>query len=810
MGCFAKSFTYDPMNPGKSMVLRASVAVLLGIALLSDDVSPASAGAAAAPASKPLPFAGAIDLPTDEATLSRSAFIAGWALDVAGIRAVTLRFANGDSVPARYGVPRPDVAAAMPGYPNGSLGGGFEVRHQLADPRPLRQPFTIVATDAKGADHVLGRRSFIPPDALQLWSAAAPPKPSSRAAPFHFLIALSGVSHGAASEIAAVYRNYASSTQRIGMAVPILYLRTTKGRAGDWMFDADFDLTRKCGQQPLAEDSLNLVLRRAIELRMPVQFILNGGIWADATCNDPEWDLNDHLEESPENCQWSQDNRVFPDDYLKNLAGATTSPELARSLTFNVYAAKVRSYKRRNLQAAARRIAQFAREHPDLFVGVNLDSDAYINPFFEEREWFDYNPGTLRQFREWLRGDGPYAGSAGEGVPNLRAWRRKDPLTLSQVNKLARRDWKSWAEVEPPRRFPGSKRDALRPGETPIWDDPWYRVWDAFRKHLVAVNYADLARWTHEAGIPRDRIFTAMGFVAPEGTSRPFAQYVTSGGQNYDSGGVSVEGAIPADGHLGAILYGASAENRVTMEERHGLFATFARMDPSWAVVEMNTADLRRPEILPTYAQAYRSFRDLFNYDARQVAVMAWTGSNGIYAGQPGYISYTSWRNTPAEEAMRDYMVAHANLPAHSRLWTFGSAQHADDDGWSVEGGALEASRARITVRATGTQTQVTLISPGDQVIRRTTAGRFVLGVSSEFKGDAEIWAQQQPGSPWRRLGATRTGDRTMTPAGLIVKLSWPPDWPSGALIERLKIVVSSSALAQGVTIDRIALINAR
>ena len=157
---------------------------------------------------------------------------------------------------------------------------------------------------------------------------------------------------------------------------------------------------------------------------------------------------------------------------------------------------------------------------------------------------------------------------------------------------------------------------------------------------------------------------------------------------------------------------------------------------------------------------------------------------------------------------MRDYMVAHANLPARSRLWTFGSAQHADDDSWSVEGGALEASRARITVRATGTQTRVALISPGDQVIRRATAGRLVLGVSSEFKGDAEIWAQQQPGSAWRRLGATQTGDRTMTAAGLLVKLSWPSDWPSGALVERLKIVLSSSALAQGLAIDRIALIH--
>ena len=95
-------------------------------------------------------------------------------------------------------------------------------------------------------------------------------------------------------------------------------------------------------------------------------------------------------------------DRVMPDDYLKQLPGALNSPELGRSLTFNIYAAANRRYKKRNLQAAARVIAQFARKHPSLFVGVNLDPDTYFNPFFAESQWYDYNPGTLKQFRHWL------------------------------------------------------------------------------------------------------------------------------------------------------------------------------------------------------------------------------------------------------------------------------------------------------------------------------------------------------------------------------------------------------------------------
>lgn len=796
------------MTPQARILVALGASILgaiLGVAAVSErhpQVEPKTPEAVAT-----RPSAGAVDKPRDEAIVADSIVVSGWALDSAGIESVALRFVDGGTVVARYGLPRPDVASVMPGYPN-SDAAGFEIRETFSRLPPTRRPLAVVATNGRGAESVLGRRSLIPPEAFRVWSATSSQANDTPRQAFHFLMATSGVVQGGAAEIDTMYKGYVSSTQRIGFAVPILYLRTTKGRDGDWMFDPDFDVTRKCGDRLLAEDSLSGVIRTAIEERLPVQFILNGGIWADATCDSPDWDLNDHLEQSEGNCQWTQDNRVLPDDHLKNLVGSTASPELARSLSYNVYATDVRRYKRRNLQAAARRIAEFAHAHPELFVGVNLDSDTYINPFFEEREWFDYNPATLRQFREWLRGDGPYVGRGGPGVPDLRAWRRANPLTLAEVNRLARRNWKSWSEVDPPRRFPGSKRDMLAAGELPIWDDLWFWEWDTFRKHLVALHYAELAQWTHDAGIPRDRIHTAQGFVAPEPFARPFAVRIASHGQNYDSGGVSVEGAIPRDGHLGAILYGPAAENRARMEHRHSLFATFARMDPGWAVVEMNMADLRRPEVLPTYANAYRAFRDLFNHDAKRISLMAWNGSNGIYAGQPGYVSYTSWRNTPAEEAMRDHMVSHANLAPGSRLWTFGSAQHADDDGWSAEGATLAAGRGRITVRANGPSESIALLSPADQVMRRATAGRLVFGLARpESHGVLEVWAERAPGSGWRRLATTATSAPEVLPAGLSVALDWPSDWPTDAIAERLKIVLSAASFPAEWIVERIALI---
>ena len=45
---------------------------------------------------------------------------------------------------------------------------------------------------------------------------------------------------------------------------------------------------------------------------MPVQFILNGGIWGDAQCDAPEWDLTDHLEQDKRTASGTQNNEVSP------------------------------------------------------------------------------------------------------------------------------------------------------------------------------------------------------------------------------------------------------------------------------------------------------------------------------------------------------------------------------------------------------------------------------------------------------------------------------------------------------------------
>ena len=707
---------------------------------------------------------GAVDAPLAEATIGSAIHVSGWALDPAGIRGVEIRL-DGRAYPARYGIARPDVARLKPGYAD-SARAGFDFQGDFAPLSPMRHELAIVAIAGSGRETVLARKSLVPPAALAEWQPLYFARHLQASRPFYILPGVSGVTLGGPRGLETEYAAYLSPTLRVGMRVPVLYLRTTRGAAQDWTFDPDWDVERKCGARRIAEDSLSAVIAHAIAQHLPVAFTLNGGIWADASCDVPDWDVNDHLEQAKNNCQWNEHNEVMPDDVLKHLPGSQDAPELGRSLTFNVYAAANRHYKKRNLQAAARIIAAFARAHPELLAGVTLDPDTYLNPFFNQQQWYDYNPGTLKQFRHWLAGDGPYAGKPEPGVPDLSAYRRARPLSLAQVRKLAGKSFRSWNEVDPPRAFP-------REG-APFWEDAWTHEWEVFRRHLVQLHYDELSRWVREAGIPRDSIFSAQGFMAPHASAFPFAVRVASPSKNYDTGGMSIEGSIPKAGHLGAILYGPSAVNDIRMETPSSLFATFHRMDAGWAAVEFNTADLRDPKSLPTYAAGYRALRDLFNYGARLVSPMAWNGSNGIYAGEPGYVSFTAWRNTPLESAMRDFAVSHAWVPLGARLFTFGTARHVDGDGWTTEPGSnLALGNGHIDVRPS--DKRAVLHSPDKLAVKRGETDLLVLGLEpADALASVRVEASVPDGS-WVALSRrAEFALLTRTPAGVEVPLHWP------------------------------------
>ena len=765
--------------------------------------------APAAPA--PAPALGWIDRPAGDTVVGPVVTIDGWALDRAGVAAVEVRL-DARKFPAATGIARPDVGQAHPGFPDSATAGFTftgDFTAELAGDTAGWHALSVVVVARDGRETVLGARRLLAPAAMARWRALLDANPDLAARRTRVLMMTSGVAAGGAAEVAAVHRPYASRTMQIGIAVPILYLRTTTGARGDWTFDPDFDLARRCRDRAVADDALHGVIAFAVAHALPVQFILNGGIWADASCDSPQWDVNDHLEQDIANCQWTQNDEVLADGHRGNLPGSTPSPELARSLTYNVYATTVRHYKRRNLQAAAAIVARFAREHPALFAGVVLDADTYMNPFVREGRWYDYNPGMLKQFRHWLAGSGPYApgGERGaSGVPDLSAHRRVPALSLADVNRLARRQWTAWDDVDPPRTFPGEGGTAAPPGSLPFWEDPWFREWDSFRRHVVALHYDELAAWVHATGIPRELILSAQAFIAPDAGRRPVALSIRGPSPDYDSAGVSIEGAIPRAGHLGAILYGPAAQNRHPLENGRSLFATLARMDPGWGIVEYNATDLKRPDVPPTYAQTYRTLRELFNFDGTQIAMMAWNGSNGRYAGQPGYAPYTAWRNTPGEDALFDFLADRADLPRGARLWTFGTPRHADDDGWSLEPGRLAAGRGFVDLTVDGT---ALLTSPGDQVLRPGDAATLVLGLAQPAQlARVQVFARRDDAAPWTAISpAVGAGNLRRGAAGVEVPLAWPAGWRAQSVIaDRMRIALTFAPGTAQARLRRIAL----
>ena len=120
-------------------------------------------------------------------------------------------------------------------------------------------------------------------------------------------------------------------------------------------------------------------------------------------------------------------------------------------------------------------------------------------------------------------------------------------------------------------------------------------LWEQFRRHLVDLHYDDLSRWLVEVGVDADKIFSSQGFIAPRNLAMPFSEELSSNLKNFDSAGMTVEGAKPSPGHLGAIVYGDSALNDIPTESGKSLFRVFYDLDPGWGIVEHNTADFRDP-----------------------------------------------------------------------------------------------------------------------------------------------------------------------------------------------------------------------
>jgi len=290
--------------------------------------------------------------------------------------------------------------------------------------------------------------------------------------------------------------------------------------------------------------------------------------------------------------------------------------------------------------------------------------------------------------------------------------------------------------------------------------------------------------------------------MAPAEGCTPLALKLTSAVANYDSGGVSIEGSKPRDGRLGAIVYGDAATNAIPMENGSTLFDTLASIDEGFAIVEFNTADLRHPHRHPTYAAGYRALRDLWNAGARFVSPMAWNGANGANASDTDYMSYTAWRNTPLEDAARDFLLARSGLPRGTKLWTFGTQVHADDDGWTVETGSLATSPGALQI-AGDTRGGVTLHSPRGLALQAEAIGSFVLGLSDDAGvTQIEIAVRDANAARWQPVATTGGSSIEWAAAGAWIAA----DTAASGRVDQLRIALALRSSAT-ISLARVAIL---
>jgi len=496
----------------------------------------------------------------------------------------------------------------------------------------------------------------------------------------------------------------------VGIRGRVEYLRTTRGRDADYQFAPDFPeaaLTRN-GREMLGVP-LRQILALALRLRAPILITLDGGVWADSPFSAPDIDIVDMLEEDDRTVQWNQYGKAERDDALKNLAGSIDDPELARMMSVNRFNARYLEYKKRNLQAAVREIVSFREAHPEIDVAVNFDPDHYINPWFFQTQWYDYNPDTLRQFREWLFHRGPYADGG------LGARKRFEPrLSLSSAARLAGTNFPDEDAVEPPRG--------------PIdYRDPWLQVWNHFKRHLIGQHYDDLASWAVEAGMPASGIFTSQTFIVSDVAVR-----IADRATNWtDQAGVSIEGAKPESGHMGVILYGDASRNLGKPRSGLSLMDNMRTIDPAWASVELHPAVIERPDQVPSHEDAYRTLLATFNAGARFVSPM-WGSRIADQRLHPGrFRSYDSMEGTPFEYQLAWWLLQLQRQPLGTLFFPFGNDRVASLDGWStIEGTRAEAMRGSVKLEGDG---DIAFVSPAWDGLR--VSGRVLLSVSGRWPG---------------------------------------------------------------------------
>ena len=245
---------------------------------------------------------------------------------------------------------------------------------------------------------------------------------------------------------------------------------------------------------------------------------------------------------------------------------------------------------------------------------------------------------------------------ASAACPTCRRTAACPPLSLAEVNRLAHRQWPSWDDVDPPRTFPGDGTTrggagrASRSGTT-----RGIANGTAFAGTSSPCTTTNSRRWVHAMGIPRERIFSAQAFIAPDrrqtagGAPHPRAEPRLRFRRRVDRG---------RDSARQATWERSCTDQRPRTGTRWRTAAACSRRSRGWIPGGASSSTTppisSEPAVLPTYAadlsHAARSLQLRRQPDRDDgVERLQRAATRGSRATSP----YTAWRNTPGEDALR-------------------------------------------------------------------------------------------------------------------------------------------------------------
>ncbi len=337
------------------------------------------------------------------------------------------------------------------------------------------------------------------------------------------------------------------------------------------------------------------------------------------------------MEQNKQNVQWNQHNIAPPDDAIDNIASSITSPSLARMMSLNEYNKDFLHYKQRNLQQAIKYINKWQKHNHSQNIYIHFDPDNYINPWFYNTQWYDYNPLTIKQFQQWLTGTGLYS-----NVGELRKYKHIPPLSITEINDLAGEKWSNINEIDPP-------RDALKQG------DVWYDKWIYFKRHLVNYHYVKLHKWSVSAGFNPNNIYTGQGI------DKDSAAFIDDKATSWgDQAGVSMQGSF-VDGKGAFIMYGDTVTDSYSDRNGDNIFNILDKFG-KWGIVEFHPASLAYPESLPSYEQSIKMFDNFSKHNIDFFSPMPGNDAQDQKINPQHFHSFDALAGTRFEDAMVDFV----------------------------------------------------------------------------------------------------------------------------------------------------------